>query len=721
MNRDDIVLKEETSLYATKVMEARALEPEETTTYVDEGSSTTIPTTPAPLPHLFSVKIPRLYACMSSPEQIRYLVYFAAEHGNLKKLEYFCEGIDSAALKEVLKTSLEDKSALVVAAREGHLDVVKFLVNLGADVLACGTVEFDGETIFGAPPIWAAAAAGFLDVVRYLVEEAGADLNQTTRTNSTPLRGACYDGHLEIVKYLVEHGADIECANRHGHTPLMIAAYRQKQEVVEYLLAKGANPREASRKGNTALHDAVEANNVSICEVLLEAGAILAEDEYGVCPLMSAAMLGFTEVVELLLNQPISLRKKRDVLKIMGATFVDRRNDYQGGIEYWFRALSLDLGEENAEEVEAAELRSKDVPKIYGSCELETLDDFNNFVDERDPHTIRMQALVMRERILGGSHPEVHYYLKYRGALYSDIGMNGRCFSLWMHALELQQKYNSPLHQQTMQTFLSFQETFAMILTEPIVDNFPNPPLLVTREQVETVFDKAAHELQKLVDWGSRPLFEECNGEDHEHNIDEEKENLILLLLRLLYLSSLAELSPRDLQNIIEHQPYDKTLTSLVDLARPRVDLKRFLSLSREVNLRPLHVACGNSEPIPNIIGSFPNMYVVESLVRAGAPLDEMDEQGQTPLHCLLASDEHSIVTAPFVRYLLKEGAPIHARNANDETCLELIVKKTSRISKIGIASHSTLFGAAANAIRRAKMPYEALIPTHLLEMMKLY
>lgn len=65
---------------------------------------------------------------------------------------------------------------------------------------------FDGETIDGAPPLWCAAAAGHLDVVSYLLER-GANVNATTKTNSTPLRAACFDGHFEIVKYLVEHNS----------------------------------------------------------------------------------------------------------------------------------------------------------------------------------------------------------------------------------------------------------------------------------------------------------------------------------------------------------------------------------------------------------------------------------------------------------------------------------------------------------------------------------
>lgn len=67
-------------------------------------------------------------------------------------------------------------------------------------------MTFDGETIEGAPPLWCAAAAGHLQLVRLLVR-AGANVNSTTRTHSTPLRAACFDGHYDIVKFLVENGA----------------------------------------------------------------------------------------------------------------------------------------------------------------------------------------------------------------------------------------------------------------------------------------------------------------------------------------------------------------------------------------------------------------------------------------------------------------------------------------------------------------------------------
>lgn len=47
-----------------------------------------------------------------------------------------------------------------------------------------------------------ASAAGYFEICKMLVA-AGADVNQTSDTNSTPLRSACYDGHVEIGKIIL--------------------------------------------------------------------------------------------------------------------------------------------------------------------------------------------------------------------------------------------------------------------------------------------------------------------------------------------------------------------------------------------------------------------------------------------------------------------------------------------------------------------------------------
>lgn len=128
--------------------------------------------------------------------------------------------------------------------------------------------------------MWCASAAGHVNIVKLLVRH-GADVNSTTKTNSTPLRAACFDGHFEIVKYLVGHGADIEVANRHGHTCLMIACYKGHYRIAQYLLSLRADVNRRSVKGNTALHDCAESGSLEILQLLLEHGAIIDVDSYG--------------------------------------------------------------------------------------------------------------------------------------------------------------------------------------------------------------------------------------------------------------------------------------------------------------------------------------------------------------------------------------------------------------------------------------------------------
>lgn len=52
-----------------------------------------------------------------------------------------------------------------------------------------------------------------------------------------------------------------------------------------------------------------------------------------------------------------------------------------------------------------------------------------------DPDDVRMQALLIRERILGPTHPDTTYYIRYRGAVYADCGNFRKCILLWLYAL----------------------------------------------------------------------------------------------------------------------------------------------------------------------------------------------------------------------------------------------------------------------------------------------
>jgi ankyrin repeat protein len=71
------------------------------------------------------------------------------------------------ALERGAEISAEDEKALILAARNGYLDIVKYLVESGADISANGDEALRD-----------AAANGHLDVVKYLVESGQMSLRR---------------------------------------------------------------------------------------------------------------------------------------------------------------------------------------------------------------------------------------------------------------------------------------------------------------------------------------------------------------------------------------------------------------------------------------------------------------------------------------------------------------------------------------------------------------
>jgi len=53
---------------------------------------------------------------------------------------------------------------------------------------------------------------------------------------------AADNGHRQVVRTLVAHGADLNRLNRHGHTPLTCAVLSRQSSVVRLLIRLGADP-----------------------------------------------------------------------------------------------------------------------------------------------------------------------------------------------------------------------------------------------------------------------------------------------------------------------------------------------------------------------------------------------------------------------------------------------------------------------------------------------
>lgn len=107
-----------------------------------------------------------------------------------------------------------------------------------------------------------------------------------------PLIMACQLNDLDSVTALLKAGAHVNQAWRGGTTPLMTAAEWGHVDLIRYLLAHGALPNETSQpSGDSALFHALNHRNLAILTLLIENGAdINLPTNSGTTPLQSAAL-----------------------------------------------------------------------------------------------------------------------------------------------------------------------------------------------------------------------------------------------------------------------------------------------------------------------------------------------------------------------------------------------------------------------------------------------
>src|SRR3990172_4545003 len=166
------------------------------------------------------LSLPRIGAAQATYEDL----LRAAQRGSLGTVQdLVAKGMDLDTADPAGNT------LLMMAAREGHSGVVGYLIGRKARINAQNGA---GET-----PIMLAALRGHLGVVQ-LLQANGADIDHR---GWAPLHYCAWEGHADICKFLVDHGASVDALSPNRTSPLMMAARQGPLEVAQLLFARSAN------------------------------------------------------------------------------------------------------------------------------------------------------------------------------------------------------------------------------------------------------------------------------------------------------------------------------------------------------------------------------------------------------------------------------------------------------------------------------------------------
>ena len=189
---------------------------------------------------------------------------------------------------------------LIYASKHGHEDLVKLLLNMGADPnlanqRGCTPLHF---------------AVGNFGTVKFVVGtvklllEARADPDKADENGNTPLNCGTMFSRTESVKLLLEAGGEPKTANKKGETPLYWAAVHGHKGLVKFLIDRGAKLNAATNtREETPLHMAAAYRHIDVVQLLLNAGADPdVKNDVGSTPLHFGALSGCQYVVKKLLN-----------------------------------------------------------------------------------------------------------------------------------------------------------------------------------------------------------------------------------------------------------------------------------------------------------------------------------------------------------------------------------------------------------------------------------
>lgn len=592
--------------------------------------------------------------------------------------------------KEIVSRVKEGCAPLFVACKKGNVEIVEYLIeHCDADVEQRGMYEVpDDRSIHFVTPLWCASVAGKLSVVRCLVEH-GANVNSVSDTGSTPVRSACFMTHYEIVTYLVENNADILKPNYNGGTCLINSV--QSVPLCEFLIKHGADVNAQDIQFKTALHYAIQEHRFETTKLLLENRADpFIKSRYGDDALETACLKCATHVFEYLCeNYNYSKQRVAEAHELIGSTFLEEHQNLRKCLHHWRLALSIRYSDPN-----------NVIPKNFVSkapygyiAEFNTYEELENISMDLD--AMRIQSLLVCERILGPLHRDMIFRLMFRGAAYADSLQYQRCINLWRYALELRIQKDSLLHSEVCFA--------AQALVKLFLDFHEKHQTGMLREQIE--FNDVYESIRMLV----------CRFESSNYLLNirpvfkRQQDNFDKILKVLTHQIFVLHVIPKTPEQIMMMKQLIRDILRI----EPRTsagDTLLHLVVSKSNTMKPNNYF---EDPHTAI---FPNAAIAELLLECGANVEVINYNLSTPLHIAALI---SNFTPEVIQVLLKYGAHIDRRNGNGNHPHYML----QSISECNVnhLQYTTLKCLAARKVIEKQISFIGEVPVHLEEFIRIH
>jgi ankyrin repeat protein len=154
----------------------------------------------------------------------------AAQNGDLNEVKRLF-ALNPGVINE---KDREQDTAIMKACRNcNSTDVVSFLLQNGANINDKPYRDLIDQT-----PLIIAAFNGCTDIVRMLID-AGADIHHRNDQGENALISATQEGNIDVVKVLFDAGSNVNEENADGETALTLAIkLKQKKELIDFLREK---------------------------------------------------------------------------------------------------------------------------------------------------------------------------------------------------------------------------------------------------------------------------------------------------------------------------------------------------------------------------------------------------------------------------------------------------------------------------------------------------